>query len=106
MNLSPISAAFAAFAAFDDSGGIVSNFNADVASASTSSLKTEGALQNGEITTNTFITGDIGIGLEYQATRRLSFFIEPLFQRSLNKIGVDEEDYQNYALSVGSRVIL
>jgi len=84
----------------------VSNFNADVASASTSSLKTEGALQNGEITTNTFITGDIGIGLEYQATRRLSFFIEPLFQRSLNKIGVDEEDYQNYALSVGSRVIL
>jgi len=63
-------------------------------------------LQNGEISTNTFITADIGVGLEYQATPRLSFFIEPLFQRSVRKIGVDEEDYQNYALSLGSRVIL
>lgn len=82
------------------------NFAADAESTSSLSEKSEGALQNGEISTNTFITADLGLGLEYQATPRVSFFIEPLYQRSLNKIGVDAEDYQNYAFSVGSRVIL
>jgi len=85
----------------------VTNLNADATAAySSPTFQSEGALQNGEISTNTFITADIGVGLEYQATPRLSFFIEPLFQRSVRKIGVDEEDYQNYALSLGSRVIL
>jgi opacity protein-like surface antigen len=82
------------------------NFAADAQSTSSLSEKSEGALQNGEISTNTFITADLGLGLEYQATNRLSFFIEPLYQRSLNKIGIDAENYQNYAFSVGSRVIL
>ncbi len=81
--------------------------NVDVMYASTTeSSNNEGALQNGEISTNTFITADLGVGLEYQVTPRLSFFIEPLFQQSLHKIGVEEEDYQNYAFSIGSRVVL
>lgn len=74
--------------------------------ANTESLSSQGALQNGAVSTNTFITADIGLGLEYQVNRRLSFFIEPIFQQSLHKIGVDKEDYQNYAFSVGSRVVL
>ena len=31
----------------------------------TESSNNEGALQNGEISTNTFITADLGVGLEY-----------------------------------------
>lgn len=67
---------------------------------------TEGILQNGEINTSAFVTADVGLGLEYQASRRFSFFIEPLFQRSINKIGRNKETYKNYSLALGSRIIL
>ena len=53
-----------------------------------------------------FITADLGLGLEYQTNSRYSFFIEPMFQHSLTRIGTDEESYQNYGLSLGSRIIL
>ena len=66
----------------------------------------EGILQNGEINTSAFVTADMGLGLEYQASRRFSFFIEPLFQRSINKIGRNKETYKNYSLALGSRIIL
>jgi hypothetical protein len=65
-----------------------------------------GILQNGSIHSSSFITVDAGLGLEYQTSGRYSFFIEPMFQHSLTKIGADEESYQNYGLSLGSRIIL
>lgn len=69
-------------------------------------VSSNGVLQDGEISTSSFITADIGMGLEYQMNRRLSFYIEPLFQRSIKKIGLEDENYQNYALSLGTRVVL
>lgn len=65
-----------------------------------------GVLQNGKMSTSTFVTADIGLGLEYQVAHRFSLFIEPLFQRSIKPIGRDKESYQNYGLSVGTRVML
>lgn len=65
-----------------------------------------GILQSGSMNSSSFITADAGLGLEYQTSGRYSFFIEPMFQHSLTKIGADEESYQNYGLSLGSRIIL
>ena len=65
-----------------------------------------GILQSGSMSSSSFLTADVGLGLEYQTSGRYSFFIEPMFQHSLTKIGTDEESYQNYGLSLGSRIIL
>lgn len=58
------------------------------------------------VSSNTFITADVGLGLEYQTSGRYSFFIEPMFQQGLTRVGTDREVYQNYGLSLGSRIIL
>ena len=59
-----------------------------------------------KISARTFATTDLGLGLEYKTNTRFSFFIEPLFQRSLGRIGNDNEVYKNYSLALGSRVVL
>ena len=58
------------------------------------------------VSSNTFVTADVGLGLEYQTSGRYSFFIEPMFQQGLTRVGKDKEVYQNYGLSLGSRIIL
>jgi hypothetical protein len=58
------------------------------------------------ISTNSFLTADLGAGLEYQLTPRFSIFLEPFVQQSLTKIGQEGDRYQNFALAVGSRVTL
>lgn len=65
-----------------------------------------GNTNSSSISARAFATIDLGIGLEYKSHKRLSFFIEPLFQRSIKNIGNQEESYKNYALVVGSRVAL
>lgn len=61
---------------------------------------------NDKISARTFLTADVGIGLEYKTNTRFSFFIEPLFQRSIGGVGDNDEKYKNYSLALGSRVTL
>jgi hypothetical protein len=79
---------------------------ADAMSTADAANANSGILKSGSMSTSSFITADVGLGLEYQTSGRYSFFIEPMFQHSLTKIGTDEESYQNYGLSLGSRIIL
>jgi hypothetical protein len=79
---------------------------ADAMSAAEAAGANSGVLQSGSMNTSSFMTVDIGLGLEYQTGGRYSFFIEPIFQHSITKIGIDQESYQNYGLSLGSRIIL
>jgi hypothetical protein len=78
----------------------------DTMSTADATSSNSGILQSGSMSTSSFITADVGLGLEYQTNSRYSFFIEPMFQHSLTRIGTDEESYQNYGLSLGSRIIL
>ncbi len=82
------------------------NFHTTNDDLTTEALATPGILQSGEISTSSFITVDIGLGLEHQVNNRLSFFIEPMYQNSAEKIGTTKDAYQNYSLSMGSRIIL
>lgn len=65
-----------------------------------------GSKNSNVISARTFATTDIGLGLEYKTNSRFSFFIEPLFQRSIGGIGNDDEEYKNYSMALGSRMAL
>lgn len=76
--------------------------NNDMAFASTEA----GSSNSNKISARTFATTDLGLGLEYKTDTPFSFFIEPLFQRSVGGIGNHNEKYKNYSLALGSRVTL
>ena len=65
-----------------------------------------GSSSSSKISARTFAMADLGLGLEYKTNTRFNFFIEPLFQRSLDGIGSNDEMYKNYSLALGSRVTL
>lgn len=87
------------------SGSIEGSFRGDSGDDAMFTAGT-GDSNSDKISARTFATADLGLGLEYKASSRFSFFIEPLFQRSLGRIGNDDEKYKNYSLALGSRVAL
>lgn len=73
-------------------------------------ILSKGLLEGGSIWENGYITGNVGIGLEYFITERLGIFTQPTYQQSLDYFtkgfGPDQDRINTFSIFTGLRVKL
>lgn len=73
-------------------------------------ILSKGLLEGGSIWENGYITGNLGIGLEYFITERLGIFTQPTYQQSLDYFtkgfGPDQDRINTFSIFTGVRVKL
>ncbi len=73
-------------------------------------ILSKGLLEGGSIWENGYITGNLGIGLEYFITERIGIFTQPTYQQSLDYFtkgfGPDQDRINTFSIFTGLRVKL
>lgn len=98
---------------FDSNSSLVTNpSNLDLESASRSKFDQKtyhsGILEGGNLKHNTYVTADLGIGIEYALSHRLSLFAAPKYQHYFNKngLGPNNDRFNSLSLNFGARTTL
>ena len=68
----------------------------------------KGALEGGDLISNSFFTINAGIGIQHNVNKRLAFFFQPNYQRHIldGGIGPNNDRIHNLSLQMGTKLLL